>query len=119
LDEAIEQFSSPELHTVVEYLGSLSDVDPALANHAEAVVREAVSNAVRHARATDLTIKVSVDDDLAIEVVDNGVGISGGPTESGLGNLRRRAQAMGGTFVVENAPTGGTVLRWSAPLRQA
>jgi signal transduction histidine kinase len=117
LNEAIEQFSSPGLHTVVEYTGPLSAVDSALANHAEAVVREAVSNAVRHAHATNLTIKVSVDDDLSIEVVDNGVGIPGDVTESGLSNLRQRAQEMGGAFVVENAPTRGTLLRWSAPLR--
>jgi signal transduction histidine kinase len=116
LNEAIEQFSSPELHTAVEYAGPLSAVDSGLANHAEAVVREAVSNAVRHAHATNLTIKVSVDDELSIEVVDNGVGIPGDVTESGLSNLRQRAQALGGAFVVENAPTGGTLLRWSAPL---
>jgi signal transduction histidine kinase len=116
LDEAIEQFSSPELHTTVQYTGPLSVVDSGLANHAEAVVREAVSNAVRHAKATSLAIKVSVGDDLCIEVVDNGVGIAGEITESGLGNLRRRAQEAGGQFVVENIAAGGTLLRWSAPL---
>jgi len=118
LDEAIDQFSSPDLHTEVEYAGPLSAVGSALANHAEAVVREAVSNAVRHANATRLTIKVSVDDELRIEVVDDGVGIAGDATESGLSNLRQRAQATGGAFVVENAPTGGTLLRWSAPLSE-
>ncbi len=51
-------------------------VDAGLADHAEAVVREAVSNAVRHAHATTLTVTVKVDDDLSIEVVDNGRGIS-------------------------------------------
>ncbi len=116
LDEAIEQFSSPELHTTVQYTGPLSVVDSGLANHAEAVVREAVSNAVRHAKATSLAVKVSVGDDLCIEVVDNGVGIAGEITESGLGNLRRRAQEAGGQFVVENAAAGGTRLQWSAPL---
>jgi signal transduction histidine kinase len=116
LDEAIEQFSSPELHTTVQYTGPLSVVDSGLANHAEAVVREAVSNAVRHAKATSVAIKVSVGDDLGIEVVDNGVGIAGEITESGLGNLRRRAQEAGGQFVVENTAAGGTLLRWSAPL---
>ncbi len=116
LDEAIEQFAGSELHTTVHYSGPLSIVDPALANHAEAVVREAVSNAVRHAKATSLTIKVSVGDDLCIEVADNGVGIAGEITESGLGNLRRRAQEAGGRFFVENTATGGTRLRWSAPL---
>ena len=117
LDEAIEQFSSPGLHTTVQYTGPLSVVDSALANHAEAVVREAVSNAVRHANATNLAVKVSVDDDLGIEVVDNGVGIAANVTESGLTNLRQRADAMGGDFVIENLPTGGTLLRWTAPLR--
>ncbi len=116
LDEAIEQFSSPELHTTVQYTGPLSVVDSGLANHAEAVVREAVSNAVRHAKATSLAIKVSVGDDLRIEVVDNGVGIAGEITESGLGNLRRRAEESGGQFVIENTAAGGTRLRWSAPL---
>jgi signal transduction histidine kinase len=116
LDEAIGQFSSPEVRTTVQYTGPLSVVDPGLANHAEAVVREAVSNAVRHANATTLAVTVSVEDDLCIEVVDNGVGISGEVTESGLGNLRRRAQDSGGELVVEVAPAGGTLLRWSVPL---
>ena len=49
---------------------------PALADHAEAVVREAVSNAVRHAEARTLTITVRVEDELLIEVVDDGRGIA-------------------------------------------
>lgn len=40
-----------------------------------------------------------------------------GVTESGLNNLRQRANAVGGQFVIENAPAGGALLRWSAPLR--
>ncbi|MET0756455.1 MAG: GAF domain-containing sensor histidine kinase [Mycobacterium sp.] len=116
LDEAIAQFESSELHTTVQFLGPLSAVDATLADHTEAVVREAVSNAVRHARATELTIEVRVADDLSIEVVDNGRGISGDITESGLASLRRRAEESGGNFSLENVAGGGTVLRWSAPL---
>ena len=63
LDEAIAQFSSSDLRTTVQYTGPLSVVDAALADHAEAVVREAVSNAVRHADATTLTVNVTVGDD--------------------------------------------------------
>jgi signal transduction histidine kinase len=100
----------------VQYSGPLSVIDATLANHAEAVVREAVSNAVRHARATNLSVKVSVHDDLSIEVVDDGVGIAPGVTESGLSNLRQRAQDVNGELVIENLPAGGTLLRWSAPL---
>jgi signal transduction histidine kinase len=117
LDDAVAQFSSPELRTTVQFVGPLSVVDADLADHAEAVVREAVSNAVRHANATTLTVNVKVDDDLTIEVVDNGRGISGDITGSGLTNLRRRAGDVGGAFAVEQTATGGTALRWSAPLQ--
>src|SRR4051794_37078631 len=77
LDDAIAQFSDAELRTTVQYVGPLSVVDAALADHAEAVVREGVSNAVRHADATTLNIAVKVDDELSIEVADNGRGLSG------------------------------------------
>lgn len=117
LDKVIDQLAIPALHTTVQYTGPLSVVDTVLANHAEAVLREAVSNAVRHANATSLAINVSVEDDVRVEVVDDGVGISGDITESGLRNLRQRAADAGGEFTVENMPTGGTLLRWSAPLR--
>ena len=49
LDEAIAQFSASGLRTTVQFVGPLSVVEADLADHAEAVVREAVSNAVRHA----------------------------------------------------------------------
>lgn len=117
LDKVIDQLAIPALHTTVQYTGPLSVVDTVLANHAEAVLREAVSNAVRHANATSLAINVSVEDDVRVEVVDDGDGISGDITESGLRNLRQRADDAGGEFTVENMPTGGTLLRWSAPLR--
>jgi signal transduction histidine kinase len=117
LDEAVAQFSNTELRTTVQYAGPLSVVDVALADHAEAVVREAVSNTVRHAGATTLTVEVAVGDDLCIQVVDNGRGIPGDVTGSGLINLRRRAEDVGGRFTVEPISTGGTKLSWSAPLQ--
>jgi signal transduction histidine kinase len=117
LDEAIAQFSTTELRTTVQIVGPLSVVDATLADNAEAVVREAVSNAIRHARASTLAVSVKVEDDLLIEVLDDGKGVPDDITGSGLTNLRRRAEAVGGDFTVVRAPGGGTLLRWSAPLR--
>jgi len=116
IDEAVAQFSTPELRTTVQFVGPLSVVDASLADHAEAVVREAVSNAVRHADATTLTVSVVVEDEFSIEVVDNGRGIPSDVTGSGLTNLRKRAEDVGGEFTLGKTPGGGTVLRWSAPL---
>jgi two-component system, NarL family, sensor histidine kinase DevS len=119
IDEAVAQFAGSGLRTTVQFVGPLSVVDSALADHAEAVVREGVSNAVRHADATTLTVKVRVEDDLSIEVSDNGRGMPDEFTGSGLTNLRRRAEQAGGEFTIESTPgTAGTMLRWSAPLLQ-
>jgi signal transduction histidine kinase len=116
LDEAVAQFSRPDLRTTVQFVGPLSVVGAGLADHAEAVVRESVSNAVRHAEATTLSVSVKVEDDLSIEVLDNGCGIPDDVTGSGLRNLRQRAAEMGGAFTVERVADAGTLLRWSAPL---
>jgi len=117
LDEAIAQFASPEVRTTTQFVGPLSVVDATLADHAEAVVREAVSNAIRHSKATTLSVSVTVGDDLVVEVVDNGEGIAGEITGSGLANLQKRAQDVGGTFAIESVANSGTTLRWSAPLQ--
>ncbi|MCV7197465.1 GAF domain-containing sensor histidine kinase [Mycobacterium angelicum] len=119
IDTAVAQFAGSGLRTSVQFAGPLSVVDGTLADHAEAVVREAVSNAVRHAEASTVTVRVSVDDDLRIEVTDDGRGMPEEFTGSGLTNLRRRAEEAGGEFMVGTVPdTGGTRLRWSAPLLQ-
>jgi two-component system sensor histidine kinase DevS len=116
LDETIALFSDGTLRITTKFIGPLSVVDATLADHAEAVVREAVSNAVRHAHATTLAVTVKVEDELSIEVVDNGRGMSGRTKRSGLANMHDRAQQVGGTFTLDTPPIGGTLLRWSAPL---
>lgn len=116
LDTAIGQFADSGVRTTVQFVGPLSVVDAELADDAEAVVREAVSNAVRHANATEVSVEVRVADELCIDVVDNGRGITGPVTESGLANLRHRAERANGEFSVTRARGGGTALHWSAPL---
>lgn len=116
LDRAIAAFAESELHTTVQYSGPLSVVDAVLADHAEAVVKEAVSDAVRHTDASQLTIHIDVADELSIDVIDNGKGIPDEITDSGLANLRQRAQQANGTFTIQAVAEGGTQLRWSAPL---
>ncbi|OBB30640.1 histidine kinase [Mycolicibacterium peregrinum] len=116
LDEVIAQFADAPIHISTRFVGPLSVVDATLADHAEAVLREAISNAVRHSGASELAVLVEVADDLSIEVSDNGCGIAAEITESGLGNLRARALSADGQFTIIDQPGGGAVLRWAAPL---
>ena len=117
IEQAVTQMTvDSAVRPALHISGPLSVVDATLADHAEAVVREAVSNVVRHAAARSLTISVTVDDDLTIGVSDDGVGISEDVTRSGLGNLAARARDCGGQFTAAPRPGGGTRLVWSAPL---
>jgi signal transduction histidine kinase len=116
LDQAIAAFAGSGIRTTLQFIGPLSVVEPALADHAEAVVREAVSNVVRHAGATTLTVTVRVEDDFSVEVLDDGCGMPANVTPSGLTNLRVRAEEVNGQLTITEAPSGGTLLRWSAPL---
>lgn len=80
-----------------------------------AVVREALSNVVRHAKATHVDVKASVQSGrLIVTVTDDG---RGGATENGgLRNLRGRAERLGGDFTVTDAEPTGTQIQWSAPI---
>ncbi|MFC7615698.1 GAF domain-containing protein [Actinokineospora soli] len=71
-------------------------VPPSIGDHAEAVVREAVSNAVRHASPSRIVVTVDAGQQLVVDVVDDGVGLPEHVARSGLSNLDRRARACGG-----------------------
>ncbi len=102
---------------VVRVSGDVDDVPEDLAVAVEAVVREGVSNAVRHAAPTQITVTVSADSTLAVEVVDDGLGIPEAVARSGLANLVARARAVGGDARVARRPVGrGTRLTWWVPL---
>jgi signal transduction histidine kinase len=105
-----------EIATTWQLSGPMSVVDTELAEHAEAVIIEAVSNTVRHSGASALTVEITIADELAIDIIDNGRGIpADNPRRSGLANLPRRAEENGGTCHISSPPAGGTHVHWTAP----
>jgi signal transduction histidine kinase len=87
-----------------------------VADHALAVLREALSNVVRHANAGAASVAVAAGDTLRVEVVDDGVGLPDTGRRSGLANLAGRAEQLGGTLHTGPAAGGGTRLVWEIPL---
>ncbi|MFD2467554.1 sensor histidine kinase [Amycolatopsis silviterrae] len=117
-DAIAELTDDAPLHPTVSMSGPLDAVPAQLAEHVEAVVREAVSNAVRHAGAATLSVSVSVRDEaVRVMVTDDGSGLPDDVSPRGLGNLRERAESAGGEFTLGARPGGGLRLEWSAPLR--
>lgn len=90
-------------------------VSAELAPHLLAVLGEALSNASRHSGATAVEVVVAAGQEVSLMVWDNGRGISGEVAESGLANIRHRAEQCGGTFAVDSTHGEGTTLRWSVP----
>jgi signal transduction histidine kinase len=86
--------------------------------HLIPTLREALSNTVKHAAASRVSVAVRVVDDmLELVVSDNGVGLSGDHHGGrGLGNMTERALEAGGSCTVRPGEAGGTVLEWRVPL---
>ncbi|MBT2490488.1 GAF domain-containing protein [Streptomyces sp. ISL-96] len=92
-----------------------------------AALREALSNAFRHARASRIEVVVDATAEMAdgrrgvrLSVADDGVGIPEGGRRSGLRNLRRRAESLGGTSRCGpglGEGGGGTTVVWEVPLQ--
>ncbi|MFC4590874.1 sensor histidine kinase [Sphaerisporangium corydalis] len=98
--------------------GQLENAVPApVAEHLLAVLREALSNVVRHAKASKAEVSAEVSDGRVILVVrDNGVGLPEDGRRSGLRNLEERAAQLGGSFQAGRPADGGTRITWSVPL---
>ncbi len=80
-----------------------------------AVLGEALSNVARHAGATSLEVVLTAGERIELTVTDDGCGLTEVTVESGLANLRHRAESRGGTFAIGPGPSGGTRLVWSVP----
>jgi two-component system, NarL family, sensor histidine kinase DevS len=82
-------------------------------------LREALSNAARHAQAGRIDVSVDVDAEgfLIMRVADDGVGIAPDGRRSGLRNLRLRAEKLGGELRLgpAGADGAGTELVWRVP----
>jgi signal transduction histidine kinase len=81
--------------------------------------QEALSNVVKHARASRATVRIAATDDtVSIEVADDGRGFDPaavGPEHFGLRSMRGRVADLGGRLQVTSAPGRGTVLRVEVP----
>jgi signal transduction histidine kinase len=105
----------------VRFIGAVDTIaDREVADQYLAVLRESLSNVVRHADATAVEVTVSADSkELVLVVADNGTGVDpDSPPASGFGlrNMEARAASLGGVCRVRPNVPRGTVLEWRVPL---
>ncbi len=85
--------------------------------------KEAVTNVVRHAKATAAWIRLRLEPgSFTLEIEDNGRGVAGldeqaAQTRNGLRNMRRRMEDVGGGFSIGPGAEGGALIRLTVPIR--
>jgi signal transduction histidine kinase len=88
--------------------------DHSVAIHLYRIAQEAVGNAVKHAKARRIEIRLAVGGNtLALAVSDDGIGIRGTPARKkgmGLRIMGYRAGVIGGSLAVQRAAAGGTTV---------
>ena len=98
------------------------ELDTARALHLHRIVREAISNVIRHARASDVRVRMKViGGKLCLDLTDDGGGRDPAPTSKGRGldNMRERAAELEGNIDWKPGTQGGTKVLLTMPLGDA
>jgi signal transduction histidine kinase len=100
----------------VRFAGPLDTLPEGVADDLVAVLREALSNIARHARARTAEVGLAAGAErITLDVHDDGIGLGPNARRSGLANLRRRAEQHGGTLTLATRRPTGTRLTWTIP----
>ena len=114
------RMSHPGVVLSLSMSGPFDDLDDAWSTAVYRIVQEAVNNALRHAQASRIDVKMLVSaDGLELEVADNGSGRLAkfqAPGRFGVLGMRERAQALGGSFELEQIEPAGVRVRVRLPL---
>ena len=106
-----------QLRVLVETPEALPDLPAAVEVAVYRITQEALTNVARHARAQTCVVRLVVNDDVTLEIVDDGVGIYAERSAGvGLSSMRERASELGGSCVVEPDRKGGTQVLVRLPL---
>ena len=95
-------------------------LDPKFRQELFLAFKEALTNVVRHARATEVWLRISVQDgELRVVVTDNGSGFDPGEQRAGadgLANMKERLSSLGGSCHISSEANKGATVRFEAPL---
>jgi nitrate/nitrite-specific signal transduction histidine kinase len=118
--ELITRLAGPhDVEVHVAYTGALDAIPPDTIDDTVQLLRESVSNSLRHAGAEQIIVEIhGSPDSLSIAVIDDGDGFDVEGTTEGLGlaNLRSRTARARGRFEIESTIGSGTSVRMSLPL---
>jgi signal transduction histidine kinase len=117
---AAQYTSADGLRVVIDAPEPLPPLPAAVEVAAYRIAQEALTNVVRHARARTCMIRLTLAEDLRLEIKDDGIGLPSQPHAGvGLRSMRERAAELGGTCAAETALDGGAQVLVRLPLPPA
>jgi signal transduction histidine kinase len=124
LTEIARQMSAGNsVSATMEISGATRPLPAAVEHHLVRCSQEALSNALKHSRATAIRLKLNYGDDaVVLSIADDGCGfepegvLTGAGTHLGLRNLRSRARKMKGRLDISSQPGKGTTIQLTVPL---
>ena len=106
-----------QLSVLVKVPQDLPDLPAAVEVAVYRITQEALTNVARHARARTCVVRLAMDEDVALEIVDDGIGIPAHRSAGvGLSSMHERASELGGSCVVQSLAKGGTQVLVRLPL---
>ena len=100
--------------------GDFSRMESSIAISAYRVVQEALSNIVKHARATQATVQLTLEQgELHMQISDNGAGFDTSQASAGIGlvGMRERVYAVNGRITIDTGLAAGTRINIAMPIR--
>ena len=101
--------------------GTIVVQDNVLATHLFRISQEAINNSFRHGQAKNVAVTLSTaGEKVVLQIKDDGLGYKQQPKHDGLGLkiMQYRARRIGGSFEIQAAPKGGTVVTCSFSQKQ-
>jgi len=126
LDGAVEEMmrhydnARSGCHFTLQAQGDFSQVEAGVAISAYRIVQEALSNIVKHARATQASVQLTLEHgELRMQINDNGAGFEPNQTSSGIGlvGMRERVYAVNGRITIDTGLKAGTRINIAMPIQ--
>jgi two-component system sensor histidine kinase UhpB len=110
----------PAIDVTFEIDPALDAIDAVVSQTVYRVMQEGITNVMRHAQATEMSLKARLPDGkVVVEISDNGIGMPANVVMGrGLTGMRERVRALGGTFELFRSD-GRTCVRCSLPFAPA
>jgi signal transduction histidine kinase len=116
---ALEYFENTSIHCKINTPETIAekDISGDKRRNIFLCVKETLTNALKHSKATEITIDIDIQAELVIRIADNGAGVDMAQIRqfgNGLKNIAKRMKSIGGDFRIENK--NGTLTTLTLPV---